>query len=79
MPWFQIPATPATPATPAILAILDNRMLPSRFRTLSAFATTADFGAQSSRPASSLQTLSACQSPGQTAMLATHLPATALV
>src|ERR1019366_3496777 len=44
----------------------------------SAFATIDDFGAQSSRPASSLCTLRTRQSPSGMATLATGPPATAL-
>ena len=67
-----------TPATPTALALSGGWILPSHFRTRSAFATACDFGAQSSRPASSLHTLRRLPVTRQTVMLVSRLPATAL-
>ena len=67
-----------TPATPAALALAGDQILPSSYRTLSAFAMGNYLGAHSSRPASSLHTLRRLPVTRQTAMLASRLPATAL-
>ncbi len=54
-----------TPATPEHLAHAVAQVLPSARLTASAFATIYAFGAESSRPASSLCTLRTHQSPGE--------------
>jgi len=54
-----------TPAAPNDLAVAVVRMLPSARLTASASATVNDFGAASSRPASSLPTLRPRQSPDE--------------
>jgi hypothetical protein len=54
-----------TPAAPGALALTVARMLPSVRLTTSASATNKDFGAVSTRPASSLSTLRTHQSPGE--------------
>jgi hypothetical protein len=67
-----------TPAAPNNLAITVIQMLPSARLTASASATTNDFGAESSRPASSLSTLLSLPVARCEARLATGLSATTL-
>ena len=55
--------TPAIPGRPSQLR--SSRMLPSTLLTASAYATSTDFGADPSRPASLLCTLRTHQSPGE--------------
>jgi hypothetical protein len=68
-----------TPAAPGVLAISATRILPSVSIKTSASAIVVNFGAESSRPTSSLSTLRHGGSPHRDARLATGLPATALV
>ncbi len=60
------------------LALAAVQILPSAISTTSAAATICDFGAESSRPASSLPTLQPRPVTRPEARLATGLPATAL-
>jgi len=67
-----------TPASPDDLALAVAQILPSARLIASAFATTNDFGAESSRPTLLLPTLQPPSVTQREARLTTGLPATAL-